>query len=78
MIYIGVVLMFLGTLLSLLKKDFFLKIHLIGISDTVGSLFIVLNFWEDVSRTILMVILLLVWGPFVSHVIARMYTEGSS
>jgi len=78
MIYIGVVLMFLGTLLSLLKKDFLLKIHLIGISDTVGSLFIVLNFWEDVSRTILMVVLLLVWGPFVSHVIARMYTEGSS
>lgn len=46
--------------------------------DTVGSLFVVFNFWEDVSRTVLMMVILLVWGPFISHVIARMYTEGSS
>ncbi|MDK2786633.1 MAG: multicomponent Na+:H+ antiporter subunit [Thermotoga sp.] len=78
MIYIGVVLMCLGTFFALIKRDFYLKIHFIGISDTVGSLFVVLNFWEDISRTVLMMVILLVWGPFISHVIARMYTEGSS
>ncbi|MCD6551533.1 monovalent cation/H(+) antiporter subunit G [Thermotoga sp.] len=78
MIYVGVVLMCLGTFLTLIKKDFYLKMHFIGISDTVGSIFVVLNFWEDASRTVLMIVILLVWGPFISHVIARMYTEGSS
>ncbi|PLV59845.1 monovalent cation/H(+) antiporter subunit G [Thermotoga sp. KOL6] len=78
MIYIGMTLMCIGTLFAILKKDFYLKIHFVGISDTIGSIFVVLNFPEDLSRTILMIILLLIWGPFISHVIARMYTEGSS
>jgi len=78
MTYVGLALMIVGTLFSLLKKDFLLKVHFLGISDTVGAVLMVLGLRGDAPRTILMVVVLLVWGPFISHVLARMYSEGSS
>jgi len=76
--WIGFSLMIVGTIISFKEKDFFLKLHFIGISDTVGSILIILHLifkgW-DISRLILMVILILIWSPFLSHVLARTYAR---
>ena len=76
--WIGFFLMIAGTLLSFKEKDFLLKLHFIGISDTVGAVFVILHLvfknW-DVLKSIVMVILILLWGPFLSHVLARSYVR---
>mgnify|MGYP000076498399 CR=1 FL=1 len=76
--WIGFSLMIIGTILSFKERDFFLKLHFIGISDTVGAVLIILHLifkgW-DVFKLILMMVLVLIWSPFLSHVLARTYVR---
>ncbi len=76
--WIGFFLMLTGTILSFKERDFLLKLHFIGISDTVGAILIILHLiakgW-DIPKLVLMMILILIWSPFLSHVLAKTYVR---
>lgn len=74
LIILGLVLTFYGTVGILVCRSL-QKLHYMGISDTLGSVLIILGImmqWKEATGVLsVTVVLLLILGPIVSHIIAR-------
>ena len=78
MIWIGGALMVIGSFFSALENRFLVKLHKIGVSDTTGTILVMLgialrNF--EVPKTLLTLLFILIWNPVVTHAISKLYVS---
>ena len=73
----GTFLWLLGTWRLIRTRDFMVKLHFLGISDTLGSLLIMLGcLLKKPSASMYIVVgmgALVIWGTFLPHVMAKGY-----
>ena len=74
LVVLGLILTFYGTV-GILVCHSLQKLHYMGISDTLGSVLIILGIMMEWKQATAMlsaaIVLLLILGPIVSHIIAR-------
>ena len=71
----GCVLMTWGTLYLLTDKPFVTKLHALGVSDTLGSLLIIMGLMLRFPDRIVVLgaafLALLFWGPLLTYILAK-------
>lgn len=79
LVAIGVLLWFWGGWRLSGKKSFFWKIHALGVSDTLGSLFILggllVRSFDSWPHLVLAMASVVFWGTALSFVLARLVNE---
>ncbi len=79
-IWIGIILMIVGTLMSALEKKFLVKLHRMGTSDLSGSAMILIGIAIENFGTIkclLSLAFLAIWAPVITHTFAKAYSSRS-
>ncbi len=72
---VGSFLLIAGTVRSVISKTVIIALHFLGIADTIGLSFIVLSAafmgLLNIVETIVILIILLIMSPAITHIIAR-------
>ncbi len=74
MIYFSLFLIVTGTIGGVFLKNYYVRLHFVGISDTIGgaTLLLTLAFFSQHHIIYLLLgILILVQGPAITHILAR-------
>lgn len=74
LIYFSIVLMIIGTVAGTFLKNYYVRLHFIGISDTVGAatlLFTLTIFSAHHLEYLFLFFLVLLQGPAITHILAR-------
>ncbi len=76
--WIGVILIFFGTLKTMFVREFHNRLHTMGVSDTVGTFLMIFGMMGsgfEIPKLILFLIFVLVWNPLITHTLAKAYIE---
>ncbi len=76
LLWLGSLLMLIGTIGLWYKKHFMEKLHLLTISDTIGMLLFLMGVslrFHDIWKSIFLLILYSILGPMTSHILARAF-----
>lgn len=79
LIVLGTVLSLYGTIGLIKAKNNVHRLHFLGVSDTVGPALmmigVMINWFEQIPKIFLVLLITLITGPLVTHVVAKMYVR---